>query len=154
MTIPQRIHADLKDAMRARDDVRRRTLRSLRAALQTAEIDQREQQDDELSEEQVLVVLRKQAKQRRDAMAQYEEAGRDDLAAREREELAIVEEYLPQPLTDAELRAELQAVVDEVGATSMQDMGRVMGAAMGRLRGRADGRRVQQQVRALLNEDA
>ncbi len=157
--IRDQIADDLKEAMRARDAVRRRTLRSLSAALHEAEIGRRASGpaapgEEALTEEQELVVVRKQAKQRRDAIEQYEAAGREDLAQKEREELEVIAHYLPQPLADDELRRRLEAIIDEVGASSMQDMGRVMGAAMSRLRGRADGSRVQQHVRALLSGEA
>ena len=144
--LKDQIANDLKDAMRARDDVRRRTLRSISAALRNEEIDK-----GELSEQQELAIVRKQAKQRQDAIEQYDDAGRDDLASKEREELAVIEEYLPKPLSDEELEAKLQAIIDEVGASSMADMGKVMGKAMGDLRGRADGNRVRKAVQNLLS---
>lgn len=148
--LKDQIANDLKEAMRAKDDVRRRTLRSLRAALMNAEIGQRGSGSDELSEEQELKILRKEAKQRQEALEQYESAEREDLAEREREELAVIEEYLPEPLTDEKLRDIIQDIIDEVGARSMADMGQVMGQAMGKLRGRADGNRVREVVEELL----
>ena len=151
-TLKDQLADDLKDAMRARDDVRRRTLRSLRAALMEKEIAQREDGAGELTEQEEQAVLRKQAKQRRDALAQYREAGREDLAEKEAAELEVIEGYLPQPLTEEELRKELRAVIQQVGAASPSDMGKVMGEAMRRLRGRADGGRVQQLVQQMLKE--
>ncbi len=148
--LKDQIASDLKDAMRARDDVRRRTLRSLRAALMNAEIEQRGHGDGELSEQKELAILRKAAKQREESIEQYEAAGRDELAQKERDELAVINEYLPQPLTDDELRDIIQSIVDDVGATSMADMGRVMGPAMSQLRGRADGNRVREIVEDIL----
>lgn len=144
--LKDQIAEDLKDAMRAQDDVRRRTLRSISAALRNAEIDK-----GELTEQQERAVVRKQAKQRHDAIEQYDDAGRDDLAGKEREELEVINDYLPQPLSDDELEAKLQAIVDEVGADTMADMGTVMGRAMGELRGRADGNRVRKAVQNLLS---
>lgn len=144
--LKDQIASDLKDAMRARDKVRLRTLRSISAALRNMEID-----EGDLSEQQELALLRKQAKQRQEAIEQYDDAGRDDLADKEREELAVIEEYLPQPLDDDELEARLQAIIDEVGASSMADMGPVMGKAMEQLRGRADGNRVRKAVQNLLS---
>lgn len=138
---------DLKTAMRAEDDVRRRTLRSLRAALA-----EKARTDGELAEEDEMKVLQKQAKQRREALGQYEDAGREDLAEKERAELAVIEDYLPDRLSDEELDDELRAVIEETGADSMSDMGQVMGAAMSRLRGRAQGGRVQEHVQALLSD--
>lgn len=148
--LKDQIADDLKDAMRAKDDVRRRTLRSLRAALTNAEIASRGDGDGELTEQEELRILQKAAKQREESIEQYEAAGRDELAENERAELAIIKEYLPQPLTDEELRDIIQSIVDDVGATSMADMGRVMGPAMSQLRGRADGNRVREIVEDIL----
>lgn len=148
--LKDQIADDLKDAMRAKDDVRRRTLRSLRAALTNAEIASRGDGDGELTEQEELRILQKAAKQREESIEQYEAAGRDELAENERAELDIIKEYLPQPLTDEELRDIIQSIVDDVGATSMADMGRVMGPAMSQLRGRADGNRVREIVEDIL----
>ena len=153
MSLSDRISDDIKDAMRARDKVRLRTLRSLRAALLEAEIAEREGGEADLSDQQELAVVRKQAKQRKDALAQYEEAGRDDLVQKEHEELVVIQEYLPQPMSDDALRAKMEAFAEEVGATSMADMGKLMGRAMGALRGKADGGRVQQVAQAILKGD-
>lgn len=149
-SLKDRIANDLKDAMRARDDVRRRTLRSIRSALMTKEIDERKGGEATLTEKQELSVLQKEAKQRRESLEQFESAGREDLAQKEREELAVIEEYLPSQLSEDELRQKVQAIIDEVGANSMADMGAVMGRAMGALRGRADGNRVREVVEELL----
>ena len=147
-----RMTDDLKAAMKAKDKVRLRTLRSLRAALKNKEIEQR--QDGEaasLSEEDQLAIVRKEVKQRKESIEQYESAGRDDLVGKEKEELEVLTEYLPEPLSDEELRDTLEAIIDETGASSMADMGPVMGRAMAELRGRVDGSRVQQMVKALLS---
>lgn len=151
--LKEKIADDLKEAMRARDDVRRRTLRSLRAALMEKEIAGREGGAGTLSEQQGLSVLQKQAKQRRDSIQQFDEAGRDDLAAQEREELEVIEGYLPDELSDEALDGELRKIIQRTGASSPQDMGRVMGAAMQELRGRVQGGRVQQHVQQLLAKE-
>lgn len=151
MSIKDRLSEDLKTAMRAKDQVRLRTIRSLRAALMEKEIDERAGGQATLSDEQEMAVLQKQAKQRRDAIQQYEEAGRDDLSAREQEELEVIEEYLPRQLTDEEIRTVVREVIDAGGAQSRADMGKVMGLAMQRLRGRAEGRKVQQIAQELLS---
>lgn len=143
---------DLKEAMRARDEVRLRTIRSLRAALQSQEIEQRQGGSAELTEEQEMAVLQKQAKQRRDAIDQFQSAGRDDLVQKEQEELEIIEGYLPKQLSDDEIRKVLHEVIAATGAASARDMGKVMGEAMQRLRGRADGRRINEIVRSLLTD--
>lgn len=145
------INTDLKDAMRSKDKVRLRTLRSLRAALKNAEIDQREDgSESTLSEQDQLAVLRKQVNQRKDSIEQYEEAGREDLVEKEKAELAVLEEYMPEQMTDEELEETLREIIEEVGAESMADMGPVMGRAMSELRGRVDGNRVQEVVKNLL----
>lgn len=152
-SIIDRLKEDLKAAMRAKDKVRLRTLRSLRSALKNKEIDQRQEGTETvLSEQDQLAVLRRQANQRKDSIEQYEEAGREDLVQKEREELAVLEEYMPEQMSDDELRDRLQAIVDDVGASSMGDMGPVMGRAMSELRGRVDGSRVQEMVQQLLRE--
>ena len=140
---------DIKDAMRAKDKVRLRTLRSLRAALQKKQIAERDGADDEseLSEQEVLTVVRKEAKQRKESIEQFKEGGRDDLVAKEQEELDVLNEYLPDPLSDEELHAIIDNIIEETGASSMADMGRVMGPAMSKLRGQVDGGRVQQIVK-------
>ena len=152
-SIIDRLNEDLKAAMRAKDKVRLRTLRSLRSALKNKEIDQRQDGAEiVLSEQDQLAVLRKQVSQREDSIEQYEAAGRDDLVQKEQEELAVLEDYMPAPLSDEELRSRLESIVKEVGASSMADMGPVMGRAMGELRGRVDGNRVQEMVRRMLQE--
>ena len=108
MSLNDQLTEDLKQAMKAKDAMRLRTIRSLRAALKEKEIAERRDGEAHLSEEQVLAVVQKQAKQRRDAIAQYEPAGRDDLAAKEQEELEIIETYLPKQLGDEEIRRVVQ----------------------------------------------
>ena len=147
-----RMTDDLKAAMKAKDKVRLRTLRSLRAALKNKEIEQRQGGEAaSLSEEDQLAIVRKEVKQRKESIEQYESAGRDDLVGKEKEELEVLTEYLPEPPSDEELRDTLEAIIDETGASSMADMGPVMGRAMAELRGRVDGSRVQQMVKALLS---
>ncbi|MEM6336357.1 MAG: GatB/YqeY domain-containing protein [Bacteroidota bacterium] len=151
MSIKERLTQDLKTAMRAKDQVQLRTIRMLRAALQTREIELRKGDEVTLTEEQEIAVLQKQAKQRRDAIEQYEAADRPDLAEKEAEELSLIEGYLPQPFTDEELDALVKDVIAQTGAESMRDMGKVMGGIMPRLAGRADGRRVQLAVKSQLS---
>ena len=149
--LTDRLQEDLKTAMRAKDQVRLRTIRSLRAALTEKEIELRAQHQD-LTEEEVLAVVQKQAKQRRDAIEQYQEAGRDDLVRKEEEELEVLEEYLPEQLGDEEIRKVLHELIKATGAASPRDLGKVMGVAMQRLRGKADGRRVNELARELLSD--
>ena len=150
-SIIDRLNEDLKDAMRDKDKVRLRTLRSLRSALKNKEIDQREEgAETVLSEQDQLSVLRKQVNQRKDSIEQYEDAGRDDLVEQEQAELEVLNEYMPAALSDDELDEILQEIIEDVGADSMADMGAVMGRAMDRLKGRVDGGRVQETVQTLL----
>lgn len=141
------IEQDLKTAMIAHDEVRVRTLRSLKAAIQSREI---EQGRGTLTEADIQAVLQKQAKQRRDAMAQFESAGRSDLFSREKEELAVIETYLPEQLSQNDLEAIIRSAISETGAESVRDMGRVMGVVMPKIKGRADGNLVRQAVTRLL----
>jgi hypothetical protein len=148
-----RLTEDLKQAMRDKDKVRLRTLRSLRAALKNAEIDQRQDgAETVLSEQDELAVLRKQVNQRKESIEQYESADREDLVEKEEAELAVLDEYMPEQLSDEDLDEILRDIIDEVGAESMADMGPVMGRAMNKLRGRVDGGRVQERVQALLGD--
>lgn len=146
MNLQERLAHDLKDAMRARDQVRLLAIRSLRAAI----LEREKEGTGPASDDDLLAIVQKQAKQRRDAIEQYESAGRDDLAQRERDELAIIGLYLPEQLSDDDIRRVVHEIVTRSGATSMKDMGRVMGEAMTELRNRADGNRVRQVVQDLL----
>ncbi|MFP4229459.1 MAG: GatB/YqeY domain-containing protein [Salinivenus sp.] len=152
MSLLSRITDDLKQAMRDKDKVRLRTLRSLRAALQNEEIGQRtEGTETVLDEQDELAVLRKQINQRQDSIEQYEQAGRDDLVQKEQEELEVLDAYMPETISDEDLEAKLHSIVEDVGAESMADMGAVMGRAMSELRGRVDGDRVREKVESLLS---
>lgn len=146
MQLKERLTADLKDAMRAKDRTRLLVIRSLLTAITAREKDG----GGPLSDDDLLAVIQKQAKQRRDSMEQYVAGGREDLAQVERDELAWIAHYLPQQLTDEEIRALVQEIVTRSGATSRKDMGRVMGEAMRELKGRADGNRVREAVQGLL----
>lgn len=149
--LKDRLSSDLKEAMRARDELRLRTIRSLRAALMEKEIEFRKGGEAQLTEEQEVAVVQKQAKQRRDSIEQYLKAERSDLKEKEEEELAIIETYLPRQLEEDEVRKILHEVIAATGAASPRDMGKVMGAAMERVRGLADGKRVQQLATELLS---
>ncbi|MDX1421186.1 MAG: GatB/YqeY domain-containing protein [Rubricoccaceae bacterium] len=146
MSLKEHLAHDLKDALRAKEKTRLSAIRMLQAAI--TELEKRG--TGPLSEEEARSVVQKQAKQRREAAAQYREAGRPDLAEREEDELGYIEGYLPPQLTDEEIHSVVHAIVQRTGATTMKDMGRVMGETMSELKGRADGRRVQAVVRALL----
>lgn len=146
MTIKDRLEQDLKNAMRTHDAFRRDTLRSLLAAIKQEEVDTRQEAGDEMT----LAVLRKQAKQRHETIADAERAGREEMIAEARAELAIIDAYLPQMMPRDEIRRHAQQVIDELGVSDVSGMGRVMGVLMPRLQGKADGRDVSDVVRQLL----
>jgi len=132
--IKQRISDDVKNAMRSKDKERLATLRMITAAIKQKEVDERADLDDS----QVLAVLDKMAKQHRDSIEQYQKAGRDDLVAKETSELEVVTSYLPEQLSEEEIRQIIKETIEATGASSMQDMGKLMGQLKPRLQGRAD----------------
>lgn len=138
MTMKTRLDDDLKQAMRARDTVRRDVIRYLRSEIRNQEI--RVQED--LDDDGVVQVLSRQAQQRRDSIEAFQEADRTDLVEKEQAELAIIIEYLPQQMTSDEIASLVQQVVAEVGASGPGDMGKVMSQIMPQVRGRAEGREV------------
>ena len=145
-SIAETIRADMTAAMRARDAPRRDTLRLLIAALDNARI----AAGHDLSDQEAVVALQREARQRRDSIEEYQKGGRDDLATREQDELDILSAYLPEELSEDEVRTAIDEVIAEVGASGAGDLGKVMGPVMGRVRGRADGRRVNELVRERL----
>jgi uncharacterized protein YqeY len=144
--LKERIKADIKEAMRAKETAKRDTLRNIQTSIKQIEVDERK----ELSDAEVEAILAKYLKQREDAKAQFAEAGRDDLVAKEEQEITLVQSYLPEPLNDEELTTILQKIITSVGAESMKDMGKVMGAAKKEIGSRADGGRINQVVKTLL----
>jgi uncharacterized protein YqeY len=148
MTFRDRLDQDLKAAMRSHADKRRDTLRSLLAAIKQEEVDTQQQASDEMT----MAVLRRQAKQRHETIADAERAGREDLVREAHEELAIIEDYLPQRMSREEIREHALEVIGELGVSDMSGMGRVMGRLMPRLQDRADGRDVSAVVRDLLRQ--
>ncbi|MBE9128790.1 MULTISPECIES: GatB/YqeY domain-containing protein [unclassified Coleofasciculus] len=151
MSLKDRISEDIKTAMKAKDKVRLETVRSIKKLLLEKEVSLRPQGQETLTETQELEILAQLAKQRRDSIEQYSKAGRDDLAQQEAEELAILEEYLPEQLSDEEVCAVLDEIIAQTGATSIKDMGKVMGAAMQQLKGRAEGQKIQAMVKDKLS---
>ncbi len=146
MALKDQIRNDIKEAMKAKDTVRRDALRLLNNAMKQIEVDERK----ELSDEDVIAIIQKQIKQRNDSVEQYKAAGREELADKELAEIACFEAYLPRQLDDAELEAEVKAIVAQTGASSMKEMGKVMGVASKKLAGRADGKRISACVKRLL----
>ncbi len=148
MSLKERILQDVKDAMRAKDKPRLATIRLITAAIKQREVDERIELDDT----QVLVVLDKMCKQRRESISQFEQAGRDDLAAQEKAELALIQEYLPEQLGEAEINGLIDAAMEQTGAASMKDMGKVMGQLKPKLQGRADMGAVSALIKARLSQ--
>jgi len=147
MLLKDQIKNEIKEAMKAKDTVRRDALRLLTSAFKQVEVDERIELDDTAT----LKIIQKQVKQRIDSLTQFKEAGRDDLAEKEQVEITIFEAYLPKQLDDAELTERMKAVIAKVGAETMKDIGKVMGMASKELNGLADGKRINNTAKALLS---
>jgi uncharacterized protein YqeY len=146
MTLKAQISEDMKNAMRAKDSVRLGTIRLLQAAIKQREVDERI----ELTDEDVISVLEKMLKQRRDSIAAYESANRVDLADIEKAEVIVLQAYLPKQLTEDEVKALLENVITDTGATSIKDMGKVMGAIKPLVAGKADMGKISGLIKARL----
>ena len=149
MTLQERVDSDLKDAMRAKDAARLGVLRMLKSALKYSAIE-KGGAEAQLDDAEAAQVIRKQVKQRHDSIEQFEKGGRPELAAKEKEELAVLNAYLPQGLSADELVKIVQETINEVGATSKAQMGAVMKALQGKVAGRADGKSLSQEVQKQL----
>lgn len=145
-TLKQRIGGDVKTAMKTGDKPRLAVLRLVSAAIKQREVDERIDLDDS----QVLAVLEKMVKQRRESIDQYEKAGRQDLVDQESFEMEVIQTYMPAPLSETELEALIEQAVVETGAASVKDMGRLMGVLRPRLQGRADMAAVSARIKARL----
>ena len=148
MSLKEKITDDMKAAMRAKESARLGTIRLLTSAIKQREVDERI----ELTDEQILAVIEKMIKQRKDSSTQFEAGGRQDLADIEKSELVILSAYMPAALSDAEVQAEVSAAVAAVGAAGPQDMGKVMGVLKSKLAGRADMTAVSAMVKAALTK--
>ena len=146
MSLREKINQDLKEAMKAKDVKKRDALRLLTSAFKQVEVDERK----ELSDDDVIKIIQKQVKSRNDSIEQYKKAQRDDLVAKEQEEINVYEIYLPKQLSDDELENSLKDIIAKVGAETMKDMGKVMGMASKELAGKADGKRINECVKKLL----
>lgn len=142
-----RINEAVKTAMRAGDKSRLGTLRLITAALKQREVDERK----ELTDDDVLATLARMVKQRRESIAQFQQAGRDDLADRELAEIAVISDFLPQPLTDAEIDRLIAQAIAETGAVGIRDMGKVMAALKPQIQGRADPAAISSRVKQRLS---
>ena len=146
MSLKDKITEDMKAAMRAKDTARLGTVRLLLSAMKQKEVDERV----ELSDADVLAIIDKMVKQRRESIAQFEKAARNDLAETEKAEIAVLSGYLPQQLSEAEVSKEIEAAIKESGAASAKDMGKVMGLLKSRLAGRTDMGKLSGLVKAKL----
>lgn len=146
MSIKQQLENDIKEAMRARDELRKRALRSALAAIRLAEVEK----GGELDDSGLMAVLQKEIKSRHETIGDAERAGRAEMVAEARAEIGVLESYLPKPFSPEELEALARQAIQQVGATSPKEMGQVMKALMPQLQGRATGNEANQVVRRLL----
>jgi len=147
MTLGERLTEDMKKALKASDKVRLSVIRMVRSSIRNAEIDQHKT----LSDEEVIDILNRELKQRRDSLEAFESAGRSDLVDVTKQEIAVLMDYFPQQMSVDELRHIIQSVIDRVGATGKADTGKVMSALIPQVRGKADGKHVNQIVQQLLS---
>jgi len=146
----EKINADLKEAMKAGDKARVGTLRLVNAAIKSADIEARPSGKDKITDADILSVLAKMIKQRRDSIEQYKAGGRQDLADKEAAEITVIEAYMPKQMSEAEAKAAVAAVIKETGAAGPKDMGKVMGALKAKYAGSMDFGKASAQVKELL----
>ncbi|MEI5995515.1 GatB/YqeY domain-containing protein [Candidatus Enterococcus mansonii] len=149
MSLLTTLNDDIKTAMKSKDKDTLSVLRMLKAAIQNEQI----KTSRDLDGEEELTVLSREMKQRRDSLSEFEKAGRDDLADKVKIEIAIVEKYMPKQLSEEEIRQIVQTAIDQTGATSPKEFGKVMGAVMPAVKGKADGNQVNAIVKELLQEN-
>ena len=150
MNLEQKIMADMKDAMKSKNEAALRGLRAVKAAIIIAKT--AEGAGGELKEEDETKLLQKLVKQRRDSLDIFQKQNREDLAQKEQEEIAVIEKFLPKQMSEEELKAGLSEIIAQVGATSPADMGKVMGAATKQFAGKADGKAISTAVKELLSK--
>lgn len=150
MSLEQQVMAEMKDAMKSKNEAALRGLRAIKAEIIKAKTEPGA--GGEISGDTEIKMLQKMVKQRKDSLEIYQQQNRQDLAQKEKEELAIIEKFLPAQLSDDELKKELQEIIAETGASSPADMGKVMGAATKKLAGRADGKAISAAVKDLLSK--
>lgn len=146
MSLKETLNNDIKTAMKAKDKETLSVLRMIKTAVQAAEIDKKE----ELNAEEELTILAREAKQRRESLAEFVKAGRDELVAKTEAEIEIVERYLPKQLSVEEVKEVIAIVAEKIGATTQKQFGKLMGAVMQELKGKADGNVIKEQVKAHL----
>jgi len=147
MSIFEKLTSDMKDAMKAGEKERLSTIRLLRGQIKDAAIDKR----DDLNEGEEIAILSNAAKKRRESIKIYSAAGRNDLAGKEQRELEVIQSYLPQQLSPEEIEKIVDEAIEETGAQSMKDMGRLMGVIMPKVKGRADGKQINEMIRQKLS---
>jgi hypothetical protein len=147
--LKQKIQADLKEAMKAGDTAKRDALRMLDSMIKNTEIEKMKKESG-LTDEEIQEVIARAVKQRKDSVAQFEAGGRAELAEKEKAEIEILMAYMPEQMSEEEVRAVIQETISQTGASSKADMGKVMGQAMGKLKGKADGNVVKKIVEELL----
>ncbi len=148
MTLEQKVMDELKNAMRAKDEAALRSLRAIKAAILIEKTS--EGGGDVISEATEIKMLQKLVKQRRDSLEIFEKNNREDMAVKEREELAIIEKFLPKQMSAEELQTEIKAIIEQVGAKTIADLGKVMGVASKQFAGKADGKAISETVKQLL----
>ena len=151
MGLKEQIGEDIKTAMKAKDKIRLQTVRGIKKAILDKEVELRPKGQDSLTPEQEIELLSQQAKQRRDSIEQFTNAGRQELADKEAQELVIIETYLPEQVSDEEVASIIDRIIADSGASTMKDLGKVMGPAMKELKGKADGKKIQELVKSKLS---
>ncbi|MCT4594598.1 MAG: GatB/YqeY domain-containing protein [Anaeromicrobium sp.] len=146
MTLKEKLMADLKDAMKSKDKVKKSVITMIRASIKQFEVDNRA----EMTEQQILEIMFKQVKQKRDAIVEFTKGNREDLVDEAKAEIEVIMNYLPKQLTEDEIRVLVKEAVEAVGATSPKDMGKLMGALMPKVKGKADGKVVNNIVREFI----
>jgi len=150
MSLVERVNNDLKQAMLKKDEAGLRAIRAIKAAIIIAQTEKGGSKD--LTEDTEMKLLQKLVKQRKDSLEIYKQQNRADLALKEQEELDVIEKYLPAQMSDDDLKAELQKIIEQTGAQSPQEMGKVIGVAMKQLAGKADGKKISELVKQLLTK--
>ena len=145
MNLKEKINSDIKDAMRSGDTVRRDTLRFLDSAIKNAEIEKKKKETG-LNDEEVLEVIARSVKQRNDSIKQYTDGGRPELAEKEKAELEILKAYMPEQMSEDEIKKVVKEIISSAGTVNASDMGKIMGQVMGKLKGKADGNIVKKIV--------
>ena len=146
MSLQERLAYELKNAMKNKDQLRKNVITMIRADIKQIEVDKRV----ELTDEEVIEIISKQAKQRKDSIEEFKKGGREDLVEQAAQEVDVLMEYLPEQLSEEEIETIIKEVIADIGATSMKDMGKIMATAMPKLKGRTDGKVVNQIVRKIL----